>query len=82
MACSERQAAPATGQARDAKPLPRALPRPAEKQLRKRLEGEFGVQLGDRKALLRAEINAYLEAQVRGISTCCTALLQGIAAAL
>ncbi|KAL4421538.1 hypothetical protein ABPG75_010829 [Micractinium tetrahymenae] len=34
-----------------------------EKQLRKRLEGEFGVQLGDRKALLRAEINAYLEAQ-------------------
>lgn len=37
---------------------------PAEKQLRKRLEGEFGVQLGDRKALLRAEINAYLEAQV------------------
>jgi hypothetical protein len=33
----------------------------AEKQLRRRLEGEYGLQLGDRKALLRDAINAYLE---------------------
>ncbi|KAI3429664.1 hypothetical protein D9Q98_005749 [Chlorella vulgaris] len=32
-----------------------------EKQLRRRLEGEYGLQLGDRKALLRDAINAYLE---------------------
>ena len=35
---------------------------PAEKQLRRRLEDEYGVDLAGRKKLLRSEINAYLEA--------------------
>ncbi|EFN60104.1 hypothetical protein CHLNCDRAFT_49597 [Chlorella variabilis] len=33
-----------------------------EKQLRRRLEDEYGVDLAGRKKLLRSEINAYLEA--------------------
>lgn len=40
---------------------------PAEKQLRRRLEGEFGVELSGRKALLRAQINAYLEEQASSV---------------
>lgn len=35
----------------------------AEKQLRRKLEAEYGCDLADRKALLRAEINAYLQAE-------------------
>ncbi|PRW60595.1 Upstream activation factor subunit spp27 [Chlorella sorokiniana] len=34
-----------------------------EKQLRRKLEAEYGCDLADRKALLRAEINAYLQAE-------------------
>ena len=38
----------------------------AEKQLRKKLEAEYGVALGGRKELLRQQINAYLEEQEVG----------------
>ena len=41
-------------------------PAAAEKQLRCKLEGEYGCDLADRKALLRAEINAYLRAEEVG----------------
>jgi hypothetical protein len=39
---------------------------PAEKQLRRRLEGEYGVDLSDRKKLLRERIEAYLNEQEEG----------------
>ena len=38
----------------------------AEKQLRRRLEGEYGVDLSDRKKLLRERIEAYLNEQEEG----------------
>lgn len=40
----------------------------AEKQLRRKLEAEYGCDLADRKALLRAEINAYLQAEEVGLA--------------
>lgn len=60
------------------KPRPHAAaPLAAEKQLRRKLEAEYGCDLADRKALLRAEINAYLQDEEVGapaglqLCSCC-----------